>query len=220
LKSSRGLKALNIYPDDIRLRSLLAESYLEGGFIGQAEAEMDIITSDIDNLVSAYRVQAEIYLRQQRTEEALQAMKRFLAVRPNDQEALDLLNRIKPPEQEVITELTEEEQLSETQGIPEEPALAIVEEGDEKPELVTSTLAEMYYYQGQIEEAISTYEKVVLNNPGDKASTVRLSEIRALTADETGTPDIGGQDSTAKTQRMMSVLEGWLDKIHELKNVQ
>ena len=48
------LNALSAYPDDVRLRTLLAESYLEAGFIGQAETELDRVTSDIDGLSSAY----------------------------------------------------------------------------------------------------------------------------------------------------------------------
>ena len=33
-------KALSLYPDDLRLRTLLAESYLDLGFIGLAEKEL------------------------------------------------------------------------------------------------------------------------------------------------------------------------------------
>ena len=52
------LKAVNSYPDDIRLRTLLAESYMEEGFIGLADAEFKIIASHISHLVSVFKLQA------------------------------------------------------------------------------------------------------------------------------------------------------------------
>ena len=94
------LKALDIHPDDIRLRKLLAESYQEAGFIGQAEAELTRVTSEIDDLASAYKLKARIYARQKRLEESFESLKRYLALNPNDQEGLDLLEKIRPAESE------------------------------------------------------------------------------------------------------------------------
>jgi len=271
------LKALDFYPNDVRLRTLLAETYLEMGFIGQAERELDRITSNIKNLSSAYKLQADIYTRQKRYEEASEALKRYLAHNPDDQEALDLLARIKPVEkkplpeapevpgeagpaleeefeeevkEEIITEppevpeevvLVAEEEIEEELVPPEPPEeIALVEEekieeepvpiapeppeeitpvaeeeGEAFTDLATPTLAEIYYNQGQIHEAISTYEKVILDNPEDRISIERLEELKAQIAEKSAIKVTPEDALRARTEKMITVLEGWLERIQE-----
>ncbi len=286
---SECLKALAFYPDDIRLRTLLAESYLEMGFIGQAERELDGITSDIKNLISAYKLQADIYTRQKRHEEASEALKRYLAHNPDDQEAIDLLAKIKPVEEEPLPEApripeekgpaleeefeeeVKEEIITEPPEVTEEVVLAAEEEIEEKPvpleppekvvlieeekieeaplpeipeevvtaggeeidgvpeeitpvaeeedepftELATPTLAEIYYNQGLVLEAISTYERVILDNPEDKASTDRLEELKEQIAEKPEIKVTHEDALRARTEKMITVLEGWLERIQE-----
>jgi len=283
------IKALDFYPNDIRLRTLLAETYLEMGFIGQAERELDRITLDIKDLVSAYKLQADIYTRQKRHEEASEALKRYLAHNPDDQEALDLLAKITPVEEkplpeppgipeeagpaleeeleeevkeEIITEppevpeeviLAEEEKIEEEQVPPEPPEeVALVEEEkiEEEPfpeipeevviaggeviedvieevtpvaeaeggpltDLATPTLAEIYYNQGLIHEAISTYERVILDNPEDKSSIERLEELKGRIVEKPEIKVTAEDVLRARTEKMITVLEGWLERIQE-----
>ncbi len=264
------LKALDIYPDDIRLRTLLAESYQEAGFIGRAEAELSRVTSEIDDLTSAYKLQARIYARQGRLEESFESLKRYLASNPDDQEGLDLLNRIRPPEPEVAPEeepvveavepapgtepvietfeaepqiktateaveaAPEEEPVEEPSAemlepgpVPEELAPqeeiippAEIEEEPEEPvvELATPTLAELYFTQGQIQEAISTYEKVLLNVPDDKASEQRLAELKSSIAQEA--EPLPSEDDIAriKTEKTIATLDNWLTRMKAINN--
>jgi tetratricopeptide (TPR) repeat protein len=70
------LRALNHYPDDIRLRRLLADSYLDAGLIGQAETELGKVVEHLDDWISVYKTQAGLFARQGRSEEALQALHR------------------------------------------------------------------------------------------------------------------------------------------------
>jgi tetratricopeptide (TPR) repeat protein len=252
------LKALDFYPNDIRLRTLLAETYLEMGFIGQAERELDRITSDIKNLISAYKLQADIYTRQKRFEEASEALKRYLAHNPDDQEALDLLAKIKPVEEEPLPEapetpeeagpaleeeplppeppeevaLVEEEKIEEEplpeipeevvtageeeiEGVPEEVTPVAEEECEAFTDLSTPTLAEIYYNQGLVHEAISTYERVILDNPEDKASIERLEELKDQIAEKPEIKVLPEDALRARTEKMITVLEGWLERIQE-----
>ncbi|MCJ7775153.1 MAG: tetratricopeptide repeat protein, partial [Desulfobulbaceae bacterium] len=121
-------KALSIYPDDLRLRTLLAESYLDLGFIGLAETELATVTSRLGDLVSAYKLQAEIYTKQQRTEEAVWALNQYLVHRPDDHNALDLLDKIKPP--------VEGEKPKETQAVED---FAHTEEARIEEQTITGT---------------------------------------------------------------------------------
>ena len=86
-------------------------------------------------------------------------------------------------------------------------------EEDEFSELATPTLAEIYYNQGQIPEAISTYERVLLKDPNDRRSIERLAEIKS--SFEQINTTIHNKDLEEKKMKMISVLEAWLSKIHE-----
>jgi len=251
-------KALYIYPDDIHLRKLLAESYVEKGLMGQAEAELERVTSEINGLSSAYKLQARIYARQERFEEAVASLKRYLALNPDDQEALDLFDEIMPakteeepwdespvemlkatpeaesvweepavpaaaldPEIELEAEKPEATQMPVGQGPVEEVARAI-SNGEKMEEalvdLATPTLAELYFNQGQIQEAISTYEKVISNNPGDKRSEQRLARLKALVSGEIEIEPAYENDTRAKKEKMVTVLENWLMRIQSMNH--
>jgi len=200
------VKALGTYPDEIRLRRLLAECYLEVGFISQAETELERVTSDISDLMSAYKLQAESYVRQGRGKEASEALKRYLAHKPDDQEAISLLERIKPLEEEHLTEVSEiADEVSRT-------------EEDLFPELATPTLAEIYCNQGQIQEAIVIYEKVLFDNPLDNNSMKRLAELKALSVEQTRTSIADENNLRAKKEKTIAILEGWLVRIQELSH--
>ncbi len=185
------LRALSTYPDEIRLRILLVESYIREGLIGQAEKELVRVTLDIDSLVPAYKTQAELYFKQQRLKEAVMALKRYLVFNPDDQDALQLLDAIGQ---------SEGEELAETES--------------QRYDQATPTLAEIYYKQGQIQDAINTYEKVLLSNPNDEVSRRRLSELRVSATVETGMQEIDEDAVKTKKQEMITILEGWLARLH------
>lgn len=240
------LKALAIHPEDIRLRMLLAESYMETGFIGLAEAELATITSEINDLSSAYKLQARVYAQQNRLEASKVSLKRYLALNPDDQEGLDLLEEMKPAEEESLEEEPLFEAVALEAEIPsvkmpaaETPEAKKVEavplmESDEsvdedsqaaaateKPEesvvdLATPTLAELYLSQGEIHEAIKTYEKVLLNNPDDKASELRLEELKASVAREEEPLPSEEDIARTKAEKTITILENWLNRIRTM----
>ena len=285
-------KALSLYPDDLRLRTLLAESYLDLGFIGLAETELTMVTSRLGDLVSAYKLQAEIYTKQQRTEEAVWALNQYLVHRPDDHNALDLLDKIKSavegekpkatqavedfarteeerieeqtiigtpeiiedvvraPEEDIESEHvletpelsedvvdSQEEDILESVVIPEDITRALEEdideevvvaelpeeridqeEKDEFAELATAELAEIYYNQGLINEAINTYELALLTNPDDKTSMERLAELKALNVDKPEQQTAADDILRERKKRMITVLEEWMDRMQELSH--
>ncbi len=250
-------KALNLYPDDLRLRTLLAESYLDLGFIGLAETELATVTSRLGDLVSAYRLQAEIYTKQHRTEEAVWALNQYLVHRPDDHDALDLLDKIKsgvegekPKETQALEDFahteeervedivnSQEEDILESVVIPEDITRALEEdfeeevvvaelpeerfdlEGEDKfAELATTELAEIYYNQGLIDEAINTYELALLTNPDDKTSMERLAELKALNVDKPVQQTSADDILRERKKRMITVLEEWMDRVQKLSH--
>ncbi len=204
------LKSLNTYPDDIRLRRLLAECYLEAGLTDQAESELVKLSTMIGDLVSAFKLRAEIYIEQKRYEEAEGILKQYLTYCPEDQAAQELMNRVGISKEGVVTD---EEKLPEMSE-------AAREGEDIISEIATPTLAEICYEQGQIDEAISTYEKVIENSPDDEASKQRLAEIKQLAAKaHTEQKPSIEDDIIERTKRVITVLEGWLARVQEVNRV-
>jgi tetratricopeptide (TPR) repeat protein len=190
------LRALSIYPLDIHIRRLLAESYFESGLISQAESELDKVTAMINDFIPTYRLQADIYLRERREEEAAEALKLFLAHRPDDQEALGLLDTLMPKEDADVTR--PETDREEIPGPAEE--------------IATPTLAELYVDQNLTQEAIATYERVVAQHPEDERSKQRLEELKSMSVDDEAleSEDKGTEAIRQKKEKMIAVLEGWL----------
>ena len=100
------LKALNAYPGDIRLMKLLAESYLKAGFIGLCETELINVTKEIEKQASAFKLQARIYKQQKRFDAAVASLKKYLALNPDDREAIDLLDSVLQQEARGLFEKT------------------------------------------------------------------------------------------------------------------
>jgi hypothetical protein len=57
-----------------------------------------------------------------------------------------------------------------------------------------------------------------LENPDDQASSERLTELKASIAEET-LPEIPEEDELkTKTEKMIMILEGWLERIQEVSH--
>jgi tetratricopeptide (TPR) repeat protein len=254
------IRALQHHPDDLPLRLILAEAYFDEGLLSQAEAEIETVTSRMDRYASAYRLQAEIYRTQKRGDEALRSLKTYLALRPQDATALDLLN-----EMELLQGVPEPEAAPVQEEIAEPaPAMAVepfapdetepLAGEKEKPEfrfeeevlseIATPTLAEVYVNQGQIQEAISIYEKVIDQTPEDRASRTRVQELRTmleaepplrelelpaieaeppameaeppLPEDEFPPPEEPASRAKQKKQKTIAILESWLANIRKM----
>ena len=280
-------KVLRMYPWDIRTRQLLAETYIEAGFLSLAEEELEHIAARIDRLSKSFKVQAEVYSRQGRREEAIQALDRYLAHQPQDEEAIQFRTRLAPTEsvdssigpnfdEPDIAKIemspanafvpTDEDsplggpppveglQVPEDPNLPKKPypleelsledRLSLMEEAglmkapsieddqdssdeilapqnedsadEETGDIATPTLAEVYYRQGQLEEAIKTYKQVIQQNPADLDSENRLAELVAesyrTTLDEKAE---GDRKKTMKTERLIAVLETWRSRLIE-----
>lgn len=178
------LKALETFPHDIPLRLLLAETYFESGRIPQAESEVNRVTALIDDLAPVFRLQAEILLRQDRGNEAVAPLKRYLAHRPDDTEAHRLLEELQTPGK----------MITEDVGL---------------PEIATSTLAEIYVQQGRIQEAIDTYKNVISRNPDDRTSRDRLIELKDQVEKDRISTDLSRDTEAEKKAKIISILENW-----------
>jgi len=200
------IKFLRVYPDDIRLRLLLAESCLEIGFIGMAESELEKVTAMIEALTPSYRLLAGIYAKQGRRTETADMLNLYLAHYPGEPEALKLLEEVAPDEGQLEV------------GGPTDDAVVEVDEKDAVSDLATPTIAELYYTQGKLSAAITIYEKVLNDRPDDSESLKRLIELRGMEAEEPNTEGKEKDDLRARTETMITILERWLPRIKEMQH--
>jgi tetratricopeptide (TPR) repeat protein len=226
------IKALQHHPDDLPLRLTLAEAYFEEGLFSHAEAELERAISQMDRYASAYRLQAEIYRAQKRNAEALRSLRIYLALRPQDEKALDLLKELDipqaapAPEAEPIQEEPTEPPPVKPEEAPVLTAIKPLEIETERPELrfeeealseiATPTLAEVYVHQGQFQEAISIYEKVIAQNPEDEASLSRIQALRATLEAEPPPHVEKVPRAKQRKQKTIAVLESWLANIRKM----
>jgi len=204
------LRFLTLYPDDVRLRTLLAESYAEMGFITLAGTEFEKVAAMIDDMAPAYRLLADIYARQQRHSEAADMLRRYLAHYPGQIEALEFLRRME-------TALLPEEVLFVMEGPAEDLASSEDESEDALVDFATPTIAELYYSQGRIDAAIHTYEKILSSNPEDGESVRRLNQLKGMLSESPGIEEKGPEPVRGQKERMITMLERWLPKIREIR---
>ncbi len=192
-------RLLEFYPDDINLRSLLVESYLEQGSVSLADSEAEKLINSVNELNKAYRLHAEVLKRQGRDEEAVNSLKLYMAHFPDDDEAKALLSEL------------EAKVMEKEKPVPEEE---VTEESEEEiVEVVTPRIAEVYFEQGLIEDAISTYEKIVENNPDDEKSKARLEQLRHILAEKDMEQE--KERLKEKDEKTVAILEAWLDRMRK-----
>ena len=157
------LKALAVYPNDINIRTLLAESYIEEEQLSLAESELEKVAAQIDDMVSSYILQAETFIRQKKTREAAKALNLYLAHHPDDDSALYLLKKLQTTETFPSTESTPSPDLvspespDEIKGIPDQmPEKGMARKRKEK------MIAVLESWLGSIREQ----SKTGLNNSG------------------------------------------------------
>lgn len=228
------IRALRYHPEDLSLRLILAEAYFEEGLVSQAEAEIETAVSRMDRYASAFWLQTKIYRSQKRNEEALRSLKTYLALRPWDERALDLLREMEivkaAPAPEVV-QIQEETIVAVGEEAPEAPVPKGIEplqagaekfefefDGEVLSEIATPTLAEVYVNQGQVAEAVRIYESVITQNPEDEASVVRIQQLRDMLKVEPPPSEQTAPTAKPSKEKTIAILESWLAKIRKMSD--
>jgi tetratricopeptide (TPR) repeat protein len=206
------IDALCRYPRDIRIRGLLAESCFESGWVSRAEAEVETATAQIEELIHLYKLKGVIYSALNRKEQAVRSLEIYLAHKPDDQEALSLLESMKPvyetsPAYDKAPPVYQAA-IDNNDSPPETPPFSA-------PGIATPTLAEVYFAQGQIQEAIATYEKVLDRNPTAEQHRKRLEELKAMVPSVPQPQENRKEEDPlrSKTEKLIRVLETWRESL-------
>ncbi|NLD38402.1 MAG: tetratricopeptide repeat protein [Desulfatiglans sp.] len=201
-------KAVSRFPNDLYFKKILAETYMEEGQLLDAEEEAAKVIEGIKRLATAYKLQAEIYLRQGRNEDAALCLSHFLSFYPEDKDAAFKLKELGLQDEAPLPESGDKLMDSGIQELEQE-----------LPEIITATLAKVYFDQGKLDEAKEIYEKLAEMNPDDAVAASHFKEISALSdindAQEE-TPPVN--ERRHKTEKIISVLDAWRKNISALSN--
>lgn len=224
------LKSLFRFPDDLTLRKILAEAYLEEGRFFEAESEFNKVTKGIKALSGVYKSLAEINVRLKQEKKAIESLKQYHAISPEDEDAAILLEELLATSAVSSIELSEERidtDIPETAEPGDADILETMEpdnidimearEEEELHEIITVSLAETYFDQGKLAEAREIYEKLAHKDPENESVKARLDEISAL-MEPKEEPEIMQVEDTIrqKKERVISVLDSWRSNIREL----
>jgi tetratricopeptide (TPR) repeat protein len=96
------------------------------------------------------------------------------------------------------------------------------EENDD--EIISATLAELYFSQGFIEKSIEIYNKLLIQQPDQKKWNVRLGEIKEIQNKikmgfEVIPDEIMPYDAGNKKEKILFTLEKWLENCQRLKKI-
>ena len=195
------LKAIKTYPDDIYLQCFLAECYLEKGFINRAEVELDKISGKLEELARIHKLQVDLFIEQEKFQEASSCLHKYLAYHPEDKEAIALLSSIPAAPMQKIDKVSGADETIDTA----------------RSDLATPTLAEIYFTQGKVKHAITAYESILSKNPDDQASMERLVQLKNILAKEK-LAFISSNQLKKKGQKLIIILEEWLTRIREFNH--
>jgi tetratricopeptide (TPR) repeat protein len=176
------LKALEVFPDDMNIRRLLAETYFHQGRMELAEKELQKLADQIGEFTSVFKLQANLFKKNERLKEAIRALKVYLVHHRDDKEATQLLSELTSSGRE------------------------------EQPVLPTPTLAEIFFNQGALEEAIKVYQQVVEAAPNDEKSKMRLNALKQMKVNG-DQKTAGERGSENRTLKLIGILENWLGAI-------
>ena len=187
----QGRKALNVHPDHLGLRMLLAEAYMENGLAARASEEMERVTRRIDEMSDAYRRLADAYLRQGRELEAARCLSVYLAHR-EDEEARETLSRLlAEPAQDAVPEAApagaamevperEDETLGTIMGSAEkeeaEPLEVAMEAEEEEEELLEAAIGAEEEEEESLEAAMGAGEEL----PGPEVPEIATPTLAEL----------------------------------------
>lgn len=231
-------EVVEIVPDNIMAHKLLIEVYKMTGLQDRYERELkalkmiDLEEKGYSGIGQVETTIAETYMERnklkhkeeiERPEDDGSKDKKLIDFkREKISEAIRKIEAIQ--EKEFIMDEAKHEQSGFIQKSGEEIALtltdAIHEEG--KDEIITATLAELYFSQGFPDKSIAIYKKLLKQQPDKEEWAARLKEIQEIQKNikmdsETLTDKVMHSGEDDKKEKFLSILEKWMENCQKLK---
>jgi tetratricopeptide (TPR) repeat protein len=224
-------EGLSNHPKYCAAKALLGEVFYKKGNLRDAQNQLEEVVEIVPDNIKAHKLLIEVYKRnglQDRYERELMTLKmidqeeRTYSGRGHIETRLaeDFVERNKPNtynKEEIETikaedsdEVSEEKKLNDFKG-------------EDKEEIVTATLAELYFSQGFIEKSIEIYNKLLIQQPDREKWAQRLRQIQVIyknmKVESEPPPDrIMRSETEIKKEKILLTLERWLENCQRLKD--
>lgn len=186
-KSDNALKVLvnglRHNKHNITARFLLGKIYFDRWLIDGAKKEFEKVIKLAPDNIAVSKILLQIYTSEGNEERVAEISKNILFFHPDNQELMNFLEDVKSGSNVVELKDIVDEYSDFKSGVSN--VSEIMRSGNEE-EIVSSTLAELYYEQGHYKDSLELYNKLLLNNPADQSIIERIEKIKSLSVRSDG----------------------------------
>ncbi|MGA1867065.1 MAG: tetratricopeptide repeat protein [bacterium] len=215
-----GLKK---YPHYYGAKAFLGEILYKNNEFEEAQSHLEAVIKKVPENLLAHRILAKIYTQQGRKDLADEQLRVATLITPDHPEtpSIDyLVERFTPltkeeAEEKELTQKKERKKKNKKKYIEKKEKESKEEEtkaDSGTDEILTTTLAELYYSQGLIDKAIDIYTKLSEKAPQDKALNRRLNELKHEAGTETPQSPSGEEEGVTETYAELYYSQGLIDK--------
>ncbi|MGA1839507.1 MAG: tetratricopeptide repeat protein [bacterium] len=220
------------HPKYCAAKALLGEVLFKKGDLHDAQIQLEEVIEIVPDNIMAHKLLIEIYKRtglKERYERELMTLKIIYHEERPYSGRIQIEKRVSAAwEERSRPDQKQESEIFETGGIDE----TLVEnnmidfKGEKieecKGEIITATLAELYFSQGFIEKSIEIYNKLLIQQPDQKKWAKRLLEIREIynrikMGSEVISDKIMHYEAGGEKEKILFTLEKWLENCRRLK---
>lgn len=186
-KSDNALKVLvnglRHNKHNITARFLLGKIYFDRWLIDGAKKEFEKVIKLAPDNIAVSKILLQIYTSEGNEERVGEISKNILFFHPDNQELMNFLDDVKSGSNVVELKDIVDEYSDFKSGVSN--VSEMMRSGNEE-EIVSSTLAELYYEQGHYKDSLELYNKLLLNNPTDQSIIERIEKIKSLSVRSDG----------------------------------
>ena len=186
-KSDNALKVLvnglRHNKHNITARFLLGKIYFDRWLIDGAKKEFEKVIKLAPDNIAVSKILLQIYTSEGNEERVAEISKNILFFHPDNQELMNFLDDVKSGSNVVELKDIVDEYSDFKSGVSN--VSEMMRSGNEE-EIVSSTLAELYYEQGHYKDSLELYNKLLLNNPADQSIIERIEKIKSLSVRSDG----------------------------------
>lgn len=182
LKLKKSDKALKVLVNGLRhnklnttARFLLGRIYFERWLIDSAKKEFEKVLQLAPDNIAVSKILLQIYSSEGNEERVAEISKNILFLHPDNQELNEFLNELISGSQTLELKYIVDEYADFKSN-----ALNVNDNSNNESDIVSSTLAELYYEQGYYKDSLEIYNKLLLINPADKSIIERIEKLKSL----------------------------------------
>jgi len=181
LKQKKSDKALKVLVNGLRhnknnttARFLLGRIYFERWLIDSAKKEFEKVLQLAPDNIAVSKILLQIYSSEGNEKRVKEISKNILFLHSDNLELNEFLNDLN-----LVSQTIELKDIVDEYADFKSSAVNVKDNNNES-DIVSTTLAELYYKQGHYKDSLEIYNKLLLINPSDKSIIERIEKLKSL----------------------------------------